>query len=221
MHIGHRQRLRNRLLRSGGRALEDYELIELLLFNAVPRKDTKSIAKNLLVKFKSLENLFFRMLDRQEAGQSEINDSIRATILCTAEIIQRIHLNRVTTESLFDNWRNLIDYLMVLLGNREIECLYTIYVNNRNVFISDHLYEGTVDSIAIYGREIIKRAISLNASGVILAHNHPSGNAAPSDADITATQELTRSCRQLKIKIIDHVVISKNKFYSFKAEGII
>ncbi|CAK8162410.1 DNA repair protein RadC [Candidatus Xenohaliotis californiensis] len=220
MHIGHRKRLRNRLLNSGGIALEDYELLELLLFNALPRRDTKLIAKQLLKDKKSLRDLF---------TQSEVNDLmisgyssvVQASIICVAEIVKRVISGSLKKYSVFNNWRQIMDYLIIVIGNKDIECFYVMLLGSGNKLIAEDYYTGTVSKVMIYYREVLKKAISLNAVGIIVAHNHPSGSVDPSKEDIESTKALVKMCQVLEIKVLDHVIVSGNKFFSFSAVGLL
>lgn len=220
MNNGHRERLRNRLLENGGNSLVDHELLEILLFNAIPRKDTKKIAKLLLQEYSSLEQLFYNISNRC-VDRKKISKSMQATITCVTEIIYRISQSRIKKRNVFHNWRQILDHLMVFLGNREIECFYVLFLNSNNIFIADVLYEGTLNRVALYHKEILKKAISINASNIIISHNHPSDNINPSEEDIASTKELRKFCASCHIVLLDHIIVTRNNFYSLSENGLI
>ncbi len=215
---GHRKRLRNRFFNNPS-SVEDYELLELLHFWSIPRKDVKPIAKELLIKFKSLSNVIHS--DHESLSKITTENSI-INIAILKEIQRRILKEDVMHKNVLGSWTALIDYLKQTMGNMKIEQFRVIFLNKKNIIIADEVQgTGTIDETPVYPREIVKKAISHSASAIILIHNHPSGDPTPSKADITLTKKITIACDAVDIKVHDHVIIAKSKFYSFKANYLI
>lgn len=219
-YSGHRKRLRERFLKSSG-DLADYELIELLLFSAMPRRDVKPIAKDLLVRFGS----FAGVLHADEKALSEINGIGRTasvSLLAVREASLRLLQLEVMEQPILSNWQSLMDYCRVAMGHNKIEQFRILFLNRKNMLIADELQQqGTVDHTPVYPREVIKRALDLGASALILVHNHPSGDPTPSRADIEMTKDLQAAGEKLGIKMHDHIVVSKSGNTSFKTLGIL
>ena len=220
-YAGHRQRLRERFLKSGAGALADYELIELLLFSAMPRRDVKPVAKALLKKFGSLSAL----LNASAAEISTVDgvgEVAAVNLRVTHEVALRMLGDDVMNKPILSSWDNLIDYLRAAMGHNKIEQFRILFLNRKNVLIADELQqEGTIDHTPVYPREVIKRALELGASALILVHNHPSGDTQPSTADIEMTQEVQDAGKKLGIELHDHLIISKNGYTSFKTAGFL
>ncbi len=220
-YAGHRQRLRERFLKSGAGALADYELIELLLFSAMPRRDVKPVAKALLKKFGSLSAL----LNASAAEISTVDgvgEVAAVNLMVTHEVALRMLGDDVMNKPILSSWDNLIDYLRAAMGHNKTEQFRILFLNRKNVLIADELQqEGTIDHTPVYPREVIKRALELGASALILVHNHPSGDTQPSTADIEMTQEVQDAGKKLGIELHDHLIISKNGYTSFKTAGFL
>lgn len=220
-HKGHRARLRARLLDSGGEALADYELVEYLLALAIPRRDTKPLAKALLKEFGSLAKLLGADPDalRRVDGLSE-------GAIAALKIVQAANLRMLKGEladrPLLSSWDALLDYLRADMGGQEIERVRVLYLNARNMLIRDELAsEGSIDQSAIYVREVVKRALELGASAIILVHNHPSGSPEPSRQDIAITREIAAAAGKLGIVLHDHIVVGGSDYRSMRGMGLL
>jgi len=220
-HKGHRARLRARLLDSGGEALADYELVEYLLALAIPRRDTKPLAKALLKEFGSLAKLLGADPDalRRVDGLSE-------GAIAALKIVQAANLRMLKGEladrPLLSSWDALLDYLRADMGAQEIERVRVLYLNARNMLIRDELAsEGSIDQSAIYVREVVKRALELGASAIILVHNHPSGSPEPSRQDIAITREIAAAAGKLGIVLHDHIVVGGSDYRSMRGMGLL
>jgi len=220
-HKGHRARLRARLLDSGGDALADYELVEYLLALAIPRRDTKPQAKALLKEFGSLVKLLGADPDalRRVEGLSE-------GAIAALKIVQAANLRMLKGEladrPLLSSWDALLDYLRADMGSQDIERVRVLYLNARNMLIRDELAsEGSIDQSAIYVREVIKRALELGASAIILVHNHPSGSPEPSRQDIAITRDIAAAAGKLGIVLHDHIVVGGSDYRSMRGMGLL
>jgi len=220
-HAGHRQRLRERFVRSKGQDLADYELIELLLFAAMPRRDVKSVAKALIKRFGSFAGVLGA--DYAELQKIDgIGEAAAVSLLAVRQAAVRLLQTDIMNQPVLNNWQSLMDYCRVSMGSSKTEQVRVLYLNRKNVLIADELQqEGTVDHTPVYPREVIKRALDLSASALILVHNHPSGDSTPSQADIEMTRELQGAGEKLGIALHDHVVVSKNGNTSFKTLGLL
>lgn len=220
-HTGHRQRLRQRFLKSKGEDLADYELIELLLFAAMPRRDVKPIAKALIKRFKS----FGGVLNADESDLIQVDgmgEAAAVSLLAVRTAAQRLLQDDVLDQPILSNWQSLMDYVRVAMGNNKTEQFRVLFLNRKNVLIADELQqEGTIDHTPVYPREVIKRALDLSASALILVHNHPSGDPTPSQADIEMTRELQAAGEKLSITLHDHIVVGKSGNTSFKTLGLL
>lgn len=218
---GHRKRLKARFIEGGAENLPDYELLELLLFSAIPRRDVKPLAKSLIAHFGGLDGLFSAQIDdlRNFTGLPE---SAAILIKTTTEISRRIIKSDIIGKPVLTSWQRLLDYCHATMANAKNEQFRVLYVNRKNVLIADEVHrEGTVDQAAVYPREIIKKALDLGATALILVHNHPSGDPAPSEADLYLTNEIIAACTPLGITVHDHLIIAKNGHLSFKSTGLI
>lgn len=220
-HAGHRDRLRARFVENGAKALGDYELLELLLFNAIPRRDVKPLAKRLLATFGSLKEVFaadLLQLKRVE-GLSENAAIFLKTVHATTQEILR---GEVQEKPVLQTWQAVIDYCHVSMAHQVKEIFRVLFLNRRNRLIADEVMQtGTVDHTPVYPREIVKRALELGATAVILVHNHPSGDLTPSDSDILMTAEIIAAAAPFNITIHDHVIIASSGHTSMKAMGLI
>lgn len=221
LHAGHRDRLRQRFIKSGPGAFEDYELLEMVLFSAIPRRDVKPLAKTLLKKFGSMNSVFGAdVKDLQKVKGLSENSAV--LIKSIHALVLRMLLEDVKNKPVLSSWQKLIDYCYVSMANEKREQFRVIFLNRRNQIIADEVQQvGTIDHAPVYPREIIKRALDLGASALILVHNHPSGDPEPSDSDIAMTAEIIRAGKALEVMVHDHLIISKNGHVSFKALGIL
>lgn len=219
--LAHRVRLRQRFMQGGAAAMPDYELLELILFRALPRGDVKPLAKRLLRTFGDLNRVMAAPADRlaevKGAGQAVVEQLkiMEATghRMARAKVIQRPVLS---------SWDTLLAYLRTALSHQDTERFRVLYLDRKNVLIADEeLAEGTVDHVPVYPREVVKRALALNASALILVHNHPSGDPTPSEADVSMTYAIRDAAQVLGIALHDHLIIGKATEVSFRAEGLL
>jgi len=220
-HAGHRQRLRERFQKSKGDDLADYELIELLLFAAMPRRDVKPIAKALLKRFGSFAGVL--NADSAELQKTDgIGEVAAVSLLAVRQAAVRLLQDDVMDQPVLGSWQSLMDYCRVSMGHNKTEQFRVLFLNRKNILIADELQqEGTIDHTPVYPREVIKRALELSASALILVHNHPSGDPTPSQADIEMTRELQGAGEKLGISLHDHVVVSRSGNSSFKTLGLL
>lgn len=218
---GHRQRLRDRFLTGGPDALPDYELLELLLFQAIPRRDTKPLAKALLKRFDTFANAI-------SASPTELSEvpGVGDAVISTLKTIQaaalRMTRDEIMNKPVISNWQRLMDYCRMSMGRNKVESFRILFLNHRNELIADEQQQhGTVDHTPVYPREVVKRALELHATAIIMVHNHPSGDPAPSKADIAMTKEVRDAGEKLGISLHDHVIVSKSGSTSFKDLGVI
>lgn len=218
---GHRGRLRDRLLNSGGDTLLDHELVEYLLSLVIPRRDTKPLAKQLIAQYGSLSALFTadaESLTRQ-AGMGETS---AAAIKIVQAAALRMLSEPVRELPILASWQSLLDYLRADMAHLTIERVRVLYLNSKNMLIRDEIAsEGSLDQAAIYTREIIRRSIDLGAAAIILVHNHPSGDSAPSRQDISMTREIAEAGKKLGIAVHDHVIVGKDGISSMRSAGLI
>ena len=211
---GHRERLKARF--RDGAKLADYELLELLLFQAVPRRDTKPLAKTLLDRFGS----FSEVLSAPETQLREIagvGDSIVHQLKLTMVAAQRFARDRIVERPLLDSWSALIEYCRAAMAYEPIEHFRILFLNKKNQLIADEVQQhGTVDHTPVYPREVVKRALELSATAIILVHNHPSGDPTPSAADIQMTRSVADTAKPLGILVHDHIIVGKYGHASFR-----
>jgi DNA repair protein RadC len=218
---GHRARLRTRLLRAGPESLADHEVLEMVLFLALPRRDTKPIARALVATFGSYAQAIAAPLPELlkieglgEAGAAALKIVQAASIrLIRAEVLYRPVLS---------NWDRLIEYLTAVLAREKVEQVRVLYLDNRNRLIADEVESsGTVNHTPVYPRELVKRALDRHATAIILVHNHPSGDPSPSQEDIAMTREIKQAAHALSIVLHDHVIIGNGKWVSLKRLGLL
>lgn len=219
-HIGHRDRLRARFLNAPD-SLPDYELLELLLFMAIPRKDVKPIAKALIDQFQNINGVLNASLsDLQNTKGISETTAIGLKTIQAAGL--RLLRQDIIGRPVLNSWQRLIEYCEAAMANEQREHFRIIFLNKKNEVIADEVQQtGTVDHTAAYPREIMKRALELGATALILAHNHPSGDPSPSKADITLTKQIIQAGKPFDIIIHDHLIISRNGSQSFKTLGLI
>ena len=220
-YLGHRERLRQRLLSAGSAALADYELLEFLLYAAKPRGDTKPLAKALLRRFGSLA----RVLGAEPEALGSVKGmgpaSIAALIAVRAAAREMLRAE-VKDRSVISSWQQLLDYCTARLGHADTEEFHLLFLDNKNALITDEKQqEGTVNHTPVYPREVAKRALELSASAVIMVHNHPSGDVTPSKADIEMTRAVREAVKAVGIALHDHLVIGRGRHASFKSLGLL
>jgi DNA repair protein RadC len=220
-HVGHRGRLRQRLMTAGPGALPDYELLELVLFAAQPRRDVKPLAKTLLARFGS----FAEVISAPPALLAEV-DGVGDTVIATLKVVQaaalRLAQGEVMARPVIGSWQKLMAYCRASMAHEATEHFRVLFLNRRNELIADEVQQkGTVDHTPVYPREVVKRALELGATAVIMVHNHPSGDPTPSPADIEMTREVKDAGEKLGIQLHDHVIIGRRGHNSFKTLGLI
>ena len=216
-HAGHRQRVRTRFLKVGGDALEDYELLELALQLVIPRKDTKALAKTLLREFGSFSGVFNASQARLEKVEGLGPTSV-AHIKVIQAVAARFGRDRIDSEQpILSSWSQLIDYCRSQMAFESIEQFRILFLDKKNRLIADEVQQtGTVDHTPVYPREVIKRSLELSATALILVHNHPSGDPAPSSADVRMTREISDIAKPLGITVHDHIIIGKSGHASLR-----
>ena len=218
---GHRSRLRQRLLDTGSDALLDHELVEYLLALAIPRRDTKPLAKALLHEFGGIGGLFSADPEAllRVSGMGET--SVAAIKIAQASAL-RLLAAEIKAKPVLSNWQALLDYLRADMAHHAVERVRVLHLNARNHLIRDELMsEGSIDQAAIYTREVIRRAIDLGSAALILVHNHPSGDPSPSRADIEVTRAIHDAGKRLGIAIHDHIIMAGGGHTSLRAQGLI
>lgn len=219
---GHRARLRERLLaRGGGDALLDHELIEYLLALAIPRRDTKPLAKALLREFGGIGGLLTADAEALTRIPGMGETATAAIKIAHAAALRLLH-GAVAARPVLGNWQALLDYLHADMAHHAIERFRVLHLNTRNMLIRDEVMsQGSIDQASVHVREVIRRAIDLGAAAIILVHNHPSGDPAPSRADIDITRAIADAARPLGIAVHDHIVIGAQGHVSLRAKGLI
>jgi DNA repair protein RadC len=217
---GHRDRLRERFISQGPGALQDYELLELLLFAAIPRRDVKPIAKDLLARFKNLGGILNASPESlRDAGLSE---SATASLLVSSAIALRAQKAEIKAKPVLNSWQRIVDYCRAAMGHEKKEQFRLLFLDRKNCLIDEEIHQsGTIDHTPVYPREVVQRALEVGAGAIILAHNHPSGDPTPSQADIDMTRAIINACKPLDITVHDHIVVSHNKVVSFKSAGLL
>lgn len=217
----HRARLRARFMEGGAAALPDYEMLELVLFRAIPRQDVKPLARRLIDTFGD----FGRVLSAPPVRLAEV-EGVGPAVVQELKIVeaaaQRLARAKVMQRPVLSSWAALLDYCHTAMAHRETEQFRVLYLDRRNMLIADEEQaRGTVDHVPVYPREVIKRGLELNASALILVHNHPSGDPSPSEADIAMTDQIRMAAEVMGIVLHDHLIIGKSRELSFRAEGLI
>ena len=220
-HLGHRERLRERFLSGGADAMPDYELLELLLFRSIPRQDTKPIAKALIAKFGTFGDVLAAPATRLKEV-SGVGDKVIFELKLIQASALGMSRNTVLDKPALTSWTALIDYCTAAMAYDDREQFRILFLDRKNVLIADEVQQrGTVDHTPVYPREVVKRALELSASAIILVHNHPSGDPTPSQADITMTQQIVDVAEKLSITVHDHIIIGRKGHASFKALRLI
>lgn len=218
---GHRARLRQRLLEGGAEALAEHEVVEYLLMTAIPRRDVKPLAKSLLQRFGGLSGLF-NADPRALAAHPGMGETSAAALKIVALAARRMARAEVRDAPVLSSWQALLDYLTIDMAHLNVERVRVLHLNAHNRLILDeHVTDGSIDEAAIHPREVIKRALELGASAIILVHNHPSGSPEPSRADIQLTNRIAEAGRLLGIVVHDHVIIGRHGHVSLKAKGLV
>ncbi|WP_226624826.1 RadC family protein [Alloyangia pacifica] len=217
----HRKRLRDRFLTGGADAVPDYELLELLLFRAIPRQDMKPLARRLLDHFGDF-NAVVSASPARLRDVDGVGDAVVTELKIVEAAAHRLARSRVLQRQVVSSWEALLDYCQTAMAHRDTEQFRILFLDRKNVLIADEPQaRGTVDHVPVYPREVVKRALELNASALILVHNHPSGDPTPSGADIEMTAQVQAAAEALGITLHDHLVIGRSRELSFRAEGLL
>ncbi len=218
---GHRARLRKRLLEGGAEALADHEVIEYLLMTAIPRRDVKPLARSLMQRFGGLTGVF-NADNGALARHPGMGETSAAAIKIVSLATRRLARAELKAAPVLSSWQALIDYLTIDMAHLTVERVRVLYLNAQNMLILDeHVTDGSIDEASIHPREIIRRALDLGATALILVHNHPSGTPQPSRADIQMTNQIAEAGRLLGIAVHDHIIIGREGNVSLKSKGLI
>ena len=214
---GHRERLRNRFQESGAGALPDYELLELLLFRSIPQRDVKPLAKELIQRFGS----FAEVLGAPAARLTEVKgvgEGVALDLKIVEAALKRMAKGAVGKRPVLSSWSSVLDYCRMAMAFAEREQFRILFLDKKNILIADEVQQtGTVDHTPVYPREVMRRALELSASAIILVHNHPSGDPTPSEADLSMTMQIRDAAEVLGIVLHDHLIIGKERELSFRA----
>jgi DNA repair protein RadC len=218
---GHRERLKERFREKGHDALADYEFLELVLFRSLPRRDTKPIAKALLARFGSFAEVIAAPPERLKEI-SGIGESVITDLKLIQAAAQRYTRDQVRGKPVLSSWSALLDYCRSKMAFADREEFHIIFLDKKNQVLADERQQhGTVDHTPVYPREVVRRALELSASAIILVHNHPSGDPTPSSADVTMTRTIVDVAKPLGIAVHDHLIIGREGHVSFKSLGLI
>jgi DNA repair protein RadC len=218
---GHRNRMRQRLIAAGPDALADHELLEMVLFLALPRRDTKAIAKAVLARFGSFAAAIAAPIQDLRAieGVGEAGIAALKTVQAAA---LRLARGEVMNRPVLSHWDGLMQYLNTVLARERVEQFRVLFLDNRNRLLADEAQSrGTVNHTPVYPREVVKRALELHATALILVHNHPSGDPTPSRDDVAMTKEIKAAAEALAIVLHDHVIVGNGRWVSFRREGLL
>ncbi len=215
-YLGHRERLRQRFVAASAEALADYELLELLLFRLIPRADTKPVAKALLARFGSLAQVLGAPPHLLQEVKG-VGASVALDLKVIAAAARRMAHGEIKGRELLSSWTQVLDYCRAAMAFEEREQFRILFLDKRNALIADEVQQtGTVDHTPVYPREVIKRALELSSTAIILVHNHPSGDPTPSRADIEMTKTIIDTAKPLGISVHDHIIIGKKGHASMK-----
>jgi DNA repair protein RadC len=213
---GHRQRLRRRFLEAGSEAVSDYELVELILFRAIPQRDLKPLAKELLAKFGSFAEVISAPVERLKEVKG-LGEAAITELKIVQAAASRLTRGQVMQRPVLSSWANVLDYCRAAMAFADKEEFRILFLDKRNRLIADERHQtGTVDHTPVYPREVVKRALELAATAVILVHNHPSGDPTPSRADVEMTRAIVEVARPLGIAVHDHIIVGKDGHASLK-----
>jgi len=217
----HRKRLRERFLKGGAAAIPEYELLELILFRAIPRQDVKPLARRLMDRFGDLNHTLAAPLSQllQVDGAGE---AVALELKIVEATAHRMARGKVIQKPVLTSWQALLDYCHTVMSHRETEQFRILFLDTKNTLIADEEQaSGTIDHVPVYPREVVKRALEVNAAALILVHNHPSGDPTPSEADITMTHRINEAADILGMTLHDHLIIGKSREISFRAQNLL
>lgn len=217
----HRKRLRDRFLHGGATAVPDYELLELILFRAIPRQDVKPLAHLLIQTFGDFNRVLSASVNQLTQVQG-VGDAVATEIKIVEAAAHRLARAKIMQRHVVSSWDALIDYCHTTMAHRDTEQFRILFLDTKNTIIADEEQAtGTLDHVPVYPREVVKRALELNAASLILVHNHPSGDPTPSAADISMTAQIDRAAKTLGITLHDHLIVGKSCETSFRAQGLL
>ncbi len=218
---GHRERLRAKYRDNGDAALADYELLELLLFRLIPRRDTKPIAKALIARFGTFGGVMGAPIALLQEVKG-VGEAVALDLKLIASVSQRMLKSEIRNKQVLGSWSSVIDYCHAAMAHESREQFRILFLDKRNVLIADEVQgHGTVDHTPVYPREVVRRALELSSTAIILVHNHPSGDPTPSRADIDMTKTIIDTAKPLGIAVHDHIIIGKDGHVSFKGLRLI
>lgn len=217
----HRARLRERFAAGGHDPMPDYELLELLLFRIVPRRDVKPLARALLDRFGDL-GAVLAAAPRELAAEAGVGPAVALELKVTEAVAQRALRSKLLRRPVVAGWTALLDYLRATMSHAPTERFRILFLDTRNTLLADEEQaRGTVDHVPVYPREVVRRALELNAKALILVHNHPSGDPTPSPADIEMTRRVAEACALMELVLHDHVIVGREATLSFRAHGLL
>lgn len=220
-YLGHRDRLRERFIATGGDGMPDYEILELLLYQAIPRRDVKPVAKELLSVFGSLGAVLSAPPAKLQQVKG-IGETTAVALKVSHAAGLRIARQQIMLKDAIGSWDQVLDYCKAAMGYEAVEQTRILFLDRKNKLIADEVQQrGTIDHTPLYPREVVKRALDLNASAIILVHNHPSGDPTPSRGDVEMTKKVQEAAEKLGITLHDHVVIGKSDHASFRSMGLL
>ena len=221
LYSGHRERLRDRFRKAGGEALPDYELLEMVLFRAIARRDTKDLSKRLLARFGSFAGVV-NAPDARLKEVSGVGDAVVTEIRLIRSAALRLMRSEISSSPVLSSWTQVLDYLKAAQGYEQREIFRILFLDKKNRLIADEVQGlGTVDHTPVYVREVVKRALELSSTAIILVHNHPSGDPTPSRADIDMTRLIADAGRPLGVLVHDHVIVGRSGCASLKAMRLV
>lgn len=220
-HSGHRARLRERFLKGGADAVADYEILEMILFAASPRSDVKNLAKRIIHHCGS----FSKAIKSEPSALRKI-EGVTDAVISALKVVEvsahRLLSEEIKAQPVITSWNALLEYCILTMGHKQTEEFHLLFLNHKNALIADELQGvGTIDHAPVYPREVVRRALEIGATAIILVHNHPSGDVEPSKADIDMTRQIITAAHPLGVKVHDHIIVGANKTFSFKSRGLI
>ncbi|MAW80751.1 MAG: hypothetical protein CMI63_10970 [Parvularcula sp.] len=218
---GHRERLRARFKKAGVDGVQDYELLELILFRAIPRRDVKPLAKELIALFGGFPQVIAAPTERLMEVKG-VSENVAQELKIVQAAALKLSQARVLKRPVISSWDALLSYCRAAMADEKTELFRILFLDKKNILIADEVQQrGTVDHTPVYPREVVKRALELGASAIILVHNHPSGDPTPSRADVDMTNQIVKAAAALNIRVHDHLVIGHDKHASFKSLGLL
>lgn len=218
---GHRERLRARFRKTGSEGLHDYELLELVLFRAIPRRDVKPLAKDLIKTFGGFAEALAAPIERLTEVKG-VSENVAQELKIVQAAAVKLSQERVLKRPVISSWDALLSYCRAAMADEKTELFRILFLDKKNILIADEVQQrGTVDHTPVYPREVVKRALELGASAIILVHNHPSGDPTPSRADIDMTRQIIDAATALNIRVHDHLIIGHKHHASFKTLGLL